>query len=209
MNGGLTNKKAKGFQEKGGQGCPLQERALRVRGFVSPLASLDRTRGSAKPRSDPTPGVGTGKTSCTAQGTARSLCSELTARRAARPAAHQHGLSGFGLGELATGQRPPQSVTDTDMDSGSRSCCPSFQRHTGAYTHGLPTAPSFCALLPRKRGPRLPPAEGSRSNDKDRDPLEEKAESTEDTPESLLPLLADGRRDSEQLRLSSSGPSRV
>ena len=51
--------------------------------------------------------------------------------------------------------------------------------------------------------------EGSRSKDKDSDPLEEKAESTEDTPESLLLLLADCSLDSEQLRLSSSGPARV
>lgn len=152
---------------------------------------LAQVRPPAQPRGRPTPSA------------------EVTAHRAARPAAHQHGPSGFGLGELATCQRPRQSVTDTNMDSGSRSCCPSFQRHTGSYTHGLPAAPSLCALLPRKRGSHLPPAEGSRSNDKDRDPLEEKAESTEDTPESLLPLLADGRRDSEQLRLSSSGPSRV
>lgn len=54
-----------------------------------------------------------------------------------------------------------------------------------------------------------PPVEGSRSNDSDSDPLEEKAESTEDTPESLLPLLDDGSLHSEELRLSSSGPSRV
>lgn len=51
--------------------------------------------------------------------------------------------------------------------------------------------------------------EGSRSNDSDSDPLEEKAESTEDTPESRLPLLDDGSLHSEELRLSSSGPSRV
>lgn len=54
-----------------------------------------------------------------------------------------------------------------------------------------------------------PPVEGSRSNDSDSDPLEEKAESTEDTPESLLPLLDDGSLHSEELWLSSSGPSRV
>jgi hypothetical protein len=54
-----------------------------------------------------------------------------------------------------------------------------------------------------------PPVEASRSKDSDSDPLEEKAESTEDTPESLLPLLDDGSLHSEELRLSSSGPSRV
>lgn len=51
--------------------------------------------------------------------------------------------------------------------------------------------------------------EGSRSKDRDKDPLEEKAESTEDTPDSRLPLFADGSLDSEELRLSSSGPSSV
>lgn len=51
--------------------------------------------------------------------------------------------------------------------------------------------------------------EGSRSKDRDSEPLEEKAESTDDTPDSLLPLLADGSRDSEALRLSSPGPSSV
>lgn len=63
--------------------------------------------------------------------------------------------------------------------------------------------------LPGHRVPHSPPVEGSRSNDRDSDPLEEKAESTEDTPESLLPLLADGSLDSEALRLSSPGPSSV
>lgn len=58
-----------------------------------------------------------------------------------------------------------------------------------------------------------PLLEGSRSKDRDREPREEKAESTDDSPDSLLPLLPlpdpDGSWDSEALRLSSSGPSRL
>lgn len=49
--------------------------------------------------------------------------------------------------------------------------------------------------------------EFSLSKDKDREPRDEKAESTEETPESLLSLEAS--LDSEELRLSSSGPSTV
>lgn len=51
----------------------------------------------------------------------------------------------------------------------------------------------------------LPLSEFSLSNDSDREPREENAESTEDTPESLLSLEAS--LDSEALRLSSSGSS--
>lgn len=54
-----------------------------------------------------------------------------------------------------------------------------------------------------------PLVDGSRSKDSDSDPREEKAESTDDTPESRLSLLDDWSLHSEELRLSSSGPCRV
>lgn len=73
----------------------------------------------------------------------------------------------------------------------------------------MPAPSELNPLFPWCGGPCSPFVEGSLSKDKDSDPREEKAESTEDTPESLLPLLADGSLDSEELRLSSSGPSRV
>lgn len=58
--------------------------------------------------------------------------------------------------------------------------------------------------LQRKTWP-LP--ELSLSKERERDPLEEKAESTDETPESRLSLEAS--LDSEELRLRSSGPSIV
>lgn len=76
-----------------------------------------------------------------------------------------------------------------------------------AQTHKITHKRALCKLTSAHS--HSPPVEGSRSNDSDSDPLEEKAESTEDTPESLLPLLDDGSLHSEELRLSSSGPSRV
>lgn len=77
------------------------------------------------------------------------------------------------------------------------------------HHHSLPAASPIITLFPRAQGPHSPPVEGSRSKDRDKDPLEEKAESTEDTPDSRLPLSADGSLDSEELRLSSSGPSSI
>lgn len=96
---------------------------------------------------------------------------------------------------------------NTELLSGPETGCPVLFGCSHPATP-QPPAPQLSWLLPRGGGFRSPLVEGSRSKDKDSDPLEEKAESTEDTPESLLPLLADGSLDSEELRLRSSGPWR-
>lgn len=71
----------------------------------------------------------------------------------------------------------------------------------------LTPMPQSKQLQKNQQRKNWPLPELSLSKEREREPLEEKAESTDETPESRLSLEAS--LDSEELRLSSSGPSIV
>lgn len=144
------------------------------------------SRGSPSPRSDPVPAL---------------------ARPGSRPAPPECHLL-WARAQWPATPLPPSQLMKGLRKRGITSRSRTFQLLTDV-TAPCPPAPRYTHYLPGHGVPHSPPVEGSRSKDRDSEPLEEKAESTDDTPDSLLPLLADGSRDSEALRLSSPGPSSV
>lgn len=195
-----TNKKECGcfpltVWERGYRADITRERGLQGEGFHTSTGLPDAARvlQPANRRSAPACWAGTGETHPHSQG-----CDSSLLHLSDTCSAHVHlCICTDAQTQSVKGCRKHRTAT---VRSGSPFSCSLSAR---------PPRPPVKCIISQGWALHSPPAEDSRSKDKDSDPLEEKAESTEDTPDSLLPLLADGSLHAEELRPSSSGPSRV